>query len=100
MPIVRHTKGIAESIFLADSSVSEAIRLMVLYVFRTIATPVFSGHFVTPQEPGCIPRIHPELIWKEEHYDENWHINRRGRLSWTERGDPRGRAQRHFSLSR
>jgi hypothetical protein len=46
MPIVQHTKGIAESIFLADSSVSKAVRLVLLYLFRTIATPVFSGHFV------------------------------------------------------
>jgi ATP-dependent phosphofructokinase / diphosphate-dependent phosphofructokinase len=40
---------------------------VLLYLFRTIVTPVFAGHFVTPLEPGCIPRIHPELILKEEH---------------------------------
>ena len=53
MPIVRHTKGIAESIFLADSSVSEAIRLVVLYVFRTIATPVFWAISSRPRSRGA-----------------------------------------------
>ena len=41
--------GRAKTFFFRPSFIFWAIRLVLLYVFRTIVTPVFSGHFVTPR---------------------------------------------------